>query len=458
MIMNNRSCIMTKILHVVASLSATALLLSVSSCRGSKDRPNDPSPDPITLEAGEVTVPEDGLARLLITAGSGQYSVLLPDLSTATAVTRGDTIILHGKSAGKVAAKVQDNITRLTADLQITVTSEASVLHLTQHDASLPLGSVLTLSVKDGSGDYIVQLSDESIAEVISVSPLIRIQGKTPGEVEVIVKDSKTGAQGVSQVTVSTRAFKLDLPELPLTFPYGESRTIGILSGNGSYDVVNSAPAVVTVEQTSGSFLFHGLKPGSAEVTITDPVSEMSYKIEVIVKLKPLTVQSQDALVEVLSGYDTTLKIISGNGSYELSSDAGEYFSASLEGDLITISPKAIGTGTLTVRDVQSGEAVELSIKVRDLINNGRVSMESITVKVGEKVNVLIKDAEAWGYYQWSTVDPSLVTLLPKGGWGDPHSCDVKGVKPGTTVIQLSQSVWGMGTQIIQEIPVTVVP
>lgn len=448
---------MNRILHIVTSLSAIALLLSASSCKGSKDRPNDPSPDPITLEAGEVTVPEDGLARLLVTAGSGQYSVLLPDLATATAVTRGDTIILHGKAAGKVAAKVQDNITRLTADLQITVTSETSVLHLTQHDAGLPLGSVLTLSVKDGSGDYEVKLSDEAIAEVISVSPLIRIKGKTPGEVEVIIKDTKTGAQGVCQVSITMRPFKVSLPEQPLTFPYGEDRTIAILSGNDSYEATSSAPDVVSVDQEDGRFVLHGLKAGTAKVTLTDKVVGESYSIDVVVSLKPLVIDSQSDWVEVLQGYDTRLKILSGNGDYELINASDEYFSATVEGETVILTPKSNGEGTLTVKDAQSGETVSLSIRVRNLIRTGKVTPLSIELKVGETVNIRVRDAGAWGYFQWKSVDPSLVRLLEKGGWGEPYSCDVTALKPGKTVIQVSLSTWG-GAQIIDEVTVTVKP
>lgn len=435
----------------------TALTLSLTlllgSCKSGADTPDAPSE--ITLDRTEVTVPCGGTAQVIVTAGSGDYSVVLPQVTTATAVTHGDTIILHGKADGQVSGVVRDNLSGMTAQLKVSVTSAQQLLRLSQYDAGLPIGSYVTLSVLSGSGDYTAEVADEAIASAKVIPAGIRIVGLKEGNTTVSVKDNATGAVGKCELTVSMRAFKLDLPEPTLTFPYGETRIIGILSGNGTYSVKSADPAIAGVEYQSGQFVISGIKPGTTTVTLTDDISGESREVEVVITLKPLLLDFQAEMVEVLQGYDTTLRIISGNGTYELTADEA-LFTAELREDLIVLTPKSNGDGKLIIKDTKSGETKELTVRVRDLIHSGRVTLTSVSIRVGETAKIEVLNASDWDYYMWSVRDGSLVSLYTRGGWGEPFSCTVKGLKPGKTLIQLSTSDWGSGAKVIEEIPVTV--
>ena len=444
---------MNKILNAALLTALTlSLTLLLGSCKSDSDTPDAPSA--ITLDRTEVTVPCGGTAKVIVTAGSGDYSVVLPQVTTATAVTHGDKIILYGKADGQVSGVVRDNLSGMTTQLKVSVTSAQQLLRLSQYDAGLPIGSYITLSVLSGSGDYTAEVADEAIASAKVGPSGIRIVGLKEGNTMVSVKDNATGAVGKCEITVSMRAFKLDLPELPLTFPYGESRTIGILSGNGTYSVKSADPATASVEYKSGQFVITGIKPGKTTVTLTDDVSGESREVEVVITLKPLLLDFQSGLVEVLQGYDTTLRIISGNGDYELTADEA-LFTAELREDLIILTPKSNGDGKLIIKDTKSDEVKELDVRVRDLIHSGRVNLTSVTVRVGETVKIEVLNASDWDYYEWSVKDGSLVSLYSRGGWGEPFSCTVKGVKSGKTLIKLSTSSWG-GGRVIEEIPVTV--
>lgn len=445
---------MNKILNAALLTALTlSLTLLLGSCKSDSDTPDAPSE--ITLDRTEVTVPCGGTAQVIVTAGSGDYSVVLPQVTTATAVTHGDTIILHGKADGQVSGVVRDNLSGMTAQLKVSVTSAQQLLRLSQYDAGLPIGSYLTLSVLSGSGDYTAEVADEAIASVKVVPSGIRIVGLKEGNTTVSVKDNATGAVGKCEITVSMRAFKLDLPEPTLTFPYGETRIIGILSGNGTYSVKSADPAIAGVEYQSGQFVITGIKPGKTTVTLTDDISGETREVEVVITLKPLLLDFQAEMVEVLQGYDATLRIISGNGAYELTADEA-LFTAELREDLIILTPKSNGDGKLIIKDTKSGETKELTVRVRDLIHSGRVTLSSVTVRVGETVKIEVLNASDWDYYMWSVRDGSFVSLYTRGGWGEPFSCTVKGVKPGKTIIQLSTSDWGSGAKVIEEIPVTV--
>ncbi len=444
---------MNKILNAALLTALTlSLTLLLGSCNCGVDIPD--APPAITLDRTEVTVPCGGTAQVIVTAGSGDYSVVLPLVTTATAVTHGDTIILHGKADGQVSGVVRDNRSGQTAQLKVSVTSAQQLLRLSQYDAGLPIGSYVTLSVLSGSGDYTAEVADEAIASAKVVPSGIRIVGLKEGNTTVSVKDNATGAVGKCEITVSMRAFKLDLPELPLTFPYGESRIIGILSGNGTYGAKSAEPAIASVEYKSGQFVITGIKAGTTTVTLTDDISGKSYEVQVVITLKPLLLDFQNGLVEVLQGYDTTLRIISGNGAYELTADES-LFTAELRDDLIILTPKSNGDGKLIIKDTKSGETKELTVRVRDLIHSGRVNLSSVTVRVGETVKIEVLNANDWDYYEWSVKDGSLASLYTRGGWGEPFSCTVKGIKPGKTIIKLSTSSWG-GGRVIEEIPVTV--
>lgn len=445
---------MNKILNAALLTALTlSLTLLLGSCKSDSDTPDVPSE--ITLDRTEVTVPCGGTAQVIVTAGSGDYSVVLPQVTTATAVTHGDTIILHGKADGQVSGVVRDNLSGMTAQLKVSVTSAQQLLRLSQYDAGLPIGSYLTLSVLSGSGDYTAEVADEAIASAKVGPSGIRIVGLKEGNTTVSVKDNATGAVGKCEITVSMRAFKLDLPEPTLTFPYGETRIIGILSGNGTYSVKNADPAIAGVEYQSGQFVITGIKPGTTTVTLTDDISGESREVEVVITLKPLLLDFQAEMVEVLQGYDTTFRIISGNGAYELTADEA-LFTAELREDLIILTPKSNGDGKLIIKDTKSGETKELTVRVRDLIHSGRVTLTSVSIRVGETAKIEVLNASDWDYYMWSVRDGSFVSLYTRGGWGEPFSCTVKGVKPGKTIIQLSTSDWGSGAKVIEEIPVTV--
>lgn len=445
---------MNKILNAALLTALTlSLTLLLGSCKSDSDTPDAPSE--ITLDRTEVTVPCGGTAQVIVTAGSGDYSVVLPQVTTATAVTHGDTIILHGKADGQVSGVVRDNLSGMTAQLKVSVTSAQQLLRLSQYDAGLPIGSYLTLSVLSGSGDYTAEVADEAIASAKVVPSGIRIVGLKEGNTTVSVKDNATGAVGKCEITVSMRAFKLDLPEPTLTFPYGETRIIGILSGNGTYSVKSADPAIAGVEYQSGQFVITGIKPGKTTVTLTDDISGESREVEVVITLKPLLLDFQAEMVEVLQGYDTTFRIISGNGAYELTADEA-LFTAELREDLIILTPKRNGDGKLIIKDTKSGETKELTVRVRDLIHSGRVTLTSVSIRVGETAKIEVLNASDWDYYMWSVRDGSFVSLYTRGGWGEPFSCTVKGVKPGKTIIQLSTSDWGSGAKVIEEIPVTV--
>lgn len=445
---------MNKILNAALLTALTlSLTLLLGSCKSDSDTPDVPSE--ITLDRTEVTVPCGGTAQVIVTAGSGDYSVVLPQVTTATAVTHGDTIILHGKADGQVSGVVRDNLSGMTAQLKVSVTSAQQLLRLSQYDAGLPIGSYLTLSVLSGSGDYTAEVADEAIASAKVVPSGIRIVGLKEGNTTVSVKDNATGAVGKCEITVSMRAFKLDLPEPTLTFPYGETRIIGILSGNGTYSVKSADPAIAGVEYQSGQFVITGIKPGKTTVTLTDDISGESREVEVVITLKPLLLDFQAEMVEVLQGYDTTFRIISGNGAYELTADEA-LFTAELREDLIILTPKSNGDGKLIIKDTKSGETKELTVRVRDLIHSGRVTLTSVSIRVGETAKIEVLNASDWDYYMWSVRDGSFVSLYTRGGWGEPFSCTVKGVKPGKTIIQLSTSNWGSGAKVIEEIPVTV--
>lgn len=445
---------MNKILNAALLTALTlSLTLLLGSCKSDSDTPDAPSE--ITLDRTEVTIPCGGTAQVIVTAGSGDYSVVLPQVTTATAVTHGDTIILHGKADGQVSGVVRDNLSGMTAQLKVSVTSAQQLLRLSQYDAGLPIGSYLTLSVLSGSGDYTAEVADEAIASAKVVPSGIRIVGLKEGNTTVSVKDNATGAVGKCEITVSMRAFKLDLPEPTLTFPYGETRIIGILSGNGTYSVKSADPAIAGVEYQSGQFVITGIKPGTTTVTLTDDISGESREVEVVITLKPLLLDFQAEMVEVLQGYDATLRIISGNGAYELTADEA-LFTAELREDLIVLTPKSNGDGKLIIKDTKSGETKELTVRVRDLIHSGRVTLTSVSIRVGETAKIEVLNASDWDYYMWSVRDGSFVSLYTRGGWGEPFSCTVKGVKPGKTIIQLSTSDWGSGAKVIEEIPVTV--
>lgn len=145
----------------------------------------------------------------------------------------------------------------------------------------------------------------------------------------------------------------------------GETATINITDGGGTYKVVAENPNFVTAELNGNAITLTGVEKGIAGVLITD--AQGNYKhISVKCMYKTMTLDKSDVTVGMKLGHiDGTAKVTvtGGNGGYTAESANENVATASVSGDVITIQGRNEGETTIVITDMM-GLKQTVSVKV----------------------------------------------------------------------------------------------
>ena len=116
-----------------------------------------------------------------------------------------------------------------------------------------------------------------------------------------------------SSLSVSANALSLQV---------GESATVDITSGSGSYQAVSNAESVATVTVDGSKLVIKGVSPGSATITVKDNQTQERAKVEVTVSdsMQPEGVEAVDL------GLPSGLKWANMNVGASSPEDYGDYF------------------------------------------------------------------------------------------------------------------------------------
>lgn len=159
-------------------------------------------------------------------------------------------------------------------------------IKLDKSSVEIEKGSATSLNILSGNGAYSVSVADEKVATAEISGTTITIKGLSSGDTKATVKDksSKTASFTI-KVTEADKGetVKLVLEDNELSIMKGETGSVLIVSGNGSYFVASSDESVATASIEGNGVLVEGVSAGDAVITVTD-AKEMSAKLYVTVK------------------------------------------------------------------------------------------------------------------------------------------------------------------------------
>lgn len=236
------------------------------------------SEEGLSFDVGETVTVE-------ILSGSGNYEVSSSDENTLEVELDGSTIILYGRSMGQVQVTVTDLDTGQSVILEVMVNPIPDLI-LSEYEITLLEGEDGTIEVVHGSGEYEVEVSDPNVVEAGTDGSVITLHAVQPGTAQVMVIDENTLNSAFIDVTVYGN---LELSAYELTLEDGESGTVDILSGSGSYEVSCSDDQGVEayLSDSSITIVGHGKSGGigfgGGTVTVTDTITGQSASIEVYV-------------------------------------------------------------------------------------------------------------------------------------------------------------------------------
>ncbi len=147
---------------------------------------------------------------------------------------------------------------------------------------SLSIDECFTIYIQQPPSSYTINNSDTNIADVAISNSAITITGKSCGTATVTITDEVGGTTSKIIVTVAYRPLVLE--ERSALIQVGETYTIYIVSGNGSYSATNPAPDIVDVAIDDDEITLTGKSAGTATIDITDDLNGSALDITVEVE------------------------------------------------------------------------------------------------------------------------------------------------------------------------------
>ena len=352
----------------------------------------------VSQSSVELTVGES--TTVVITSGEGIYELSNSNTDIVQAVLQETTITLTAKKEGSAIITINDKATGQITKITVTVNPIPNLV-LSQSSVELTIGESTIVEITSGSGNYEVSNSNANIVHATLDGTTITLTALSDGNAVITVKDIKYGH--TIDIPVTVNIADICVSESDLILIVGNSSTVVITSGNGIYEISNSNANVVQAVLEGKTITLTALTEGTAIVAVKDIFTGQTANISITVKLFPDLVISQNS-VGLVIGNTATVEISSGSGKYTVSVDNPNVVKATLSGSTITIEPKEAGTAVVVVKDSNSGQTIDINIRVfnsdcpvADAIDLG---LPSGTLWASWNVGSLGPE-EYGGYYAW---------------------------------------------------------
>ncbi|GAT62083.1 hypothetical protein [Paludibacter jiangxiensis] len=231
------------------------------------------------------------------------------------------------------------------------------------------------IQIIKGSGSYSVSSSNESVAEYLLLENTLYISGNAIGNAVVTLSDGEGNSVKI-KVEVKNYIARIVPLSTVVFLKKGDTKSIEVTKANAVFAIHSSGSNSIQVKESGNKVLISGLSLGAATLYyFEDFWPTQIYNVQIIEHYS-FSISSSSTNISVTKGNDGELYIISGNGSYSLSTSASGVISTELrpypiaatlsQNNPAVVYYKAIATGVtvLTVTDNETGESKSFSIRV----------------------------------------------------------------------------------------------
>ncbi len=156
-------------------------------------------------------------------------------------------------------------------------------------------------------------------------------------------------------VAFEALAAKVSPSSLNLT--QGQQSTVKISNASGALSLTNSSPQVASAALSGTQITVKGLAAGSTNLAVKDNKGTVTVKVTVI---PAMTVAPTSLSLAV--NQTATLTLSNPNGRVSVSTSDKSKVTATLKGALITVTGKAAGSATLTIKDSKTTLKVPVTV------------------------------------------------------------------------------------------------
>ena len=342
-----------------------------------------------SITGQSVTTFVGGTAKTITISGSNMGTLSIaqgPDETKATVSldTSNKTLTITPKAAGTTSVIVKEANGNKTATINISVLQTS----ITANPESVTVyvgggAKTVTLGGTNAGAFSIVTGPNTTYATATLNDKTLTITPKAQGDTSVMVKEANGNVQKTIKITVKEVSLGVN-PTISTVYLGGSSKTVQITGANYSALTVSSSDSNVATGSVSGTNLT--IKPGSKAGTATITLKETNANKEtkVTVTVRDSSIQASAAEVKAYVGGSAKTVTINGTyaGTLSVSTNTNSNVaSASVNTNTkqLTISPKDVGTTTITVKEANAGKTTSVKVTVEQTSING----QDVTLFVG---------------------------------------------------------------------------
>lgn len=230
----------------------------------------------LTFSTNTITLITGQSSSVSVSGGNGGYYVSgNSNPQVVQTSMSGSTVTLLGKTTGSSIVTVCSSSGRC-GSLSVTVyySSGGGTVYLSQSASTLGIGQTVNITISGGTQPYTLQNASTNIVQANVNGNMLTVYAMNGGTTYVDVCGQTGGCARVT-ITVQGTGYPYPYPSSlylspsTLSLQTGQSATVSVSGGGGSYYVSEStAGNIASVQITGGTATVYALQTGSTTVTI----------------------------------------------------------------------------------------------------------------------------------------------------------------------------------------------
>ena len=316
------------------------------------------TPDTFCLVPGEV-----GTAN--ITGGAAPYTAQSSNTDVATVAVTDSTLSITAVGTGSADITVTDSLGQ-----KYRVSVEVNeALTLSENEVNLSIGGTADVDISGGCPDYSAESSNEAVATCTVSDSTLTITGIAEGDATITVSDS---AGHTASLTAHVYPGVVVNPD-SVNVVMGGTFDCTVSGGLPPYFAASDNPSIATGEVEDSTLRIVGVEvideePSSTTITVSDILGQ---EFDVAVNVYAGIVVNPDEL-NIYVGDSATATISSafvrGLAPYSVSCEDTSIATASVDGDVLTVTGVGAGSTICTVSD-QLNSTFDVKVNVSDYVD-----------------------------------------------------------------------------------------
>ncbi len=289
-------------------------------------------------------------------------------------------------------------LSKVTCDSLATTEIDASCLKIDEYPKVLTEGQTFSITVSDPKGNIINNglTFSSSIPEIASVDSSGNIRAVKAGITQINIEHT-SGFSVVADLTVEPKApvlvddIKISLINTRKSVMQGESFTIGVkVTPEGTKTSVTYSASDASIATIDKNGVINAINPGKVTIKATAEGKSVSFLLEVLkkaelIKLQSLSFTSASTSMEIATYLQLTIvkTPANANENIEYTSSDPSILTVSTSGK---VTAKAVGTATVTVRNLANTVSASITIRVISSLDIERLIKEVFKLTNQERI------------------------------------------------------------------------